>query len=154
MAALATSIQQCGLGQSVPRVGDQNKGIVYGPTQPGSGNAYGAVMFVRSGNLVAYVMGTATQLSSLPDVTTIATAVASRMAQPEPKSESGTLGSRSSSHTVATASLGARQSPRGESEPPEPTLGPFGIADRLNWLNSKKRCRNTRIHVLMSPSGY
>ena len=84
MAALATSIQQCGLGQSVPRVGDQNKGIVYGPTQPGSGNAYGAVMFVRSGNLVAYVMGTATQLSSLPDVTTIATAVASRMAQAQP----------------------------------------------------------------------
>ena len=84
MAALATSIQQCGLGQSVPRVGDQNKGIVYGPTQPGAGNSYGAVMFVRSGNLVAYVMGTATQFSSLPDVTTIATAVASRMAQVQP----------------------------------------------------------------------
>ena len=32
------------------------------------------------------------------------------------------------------ASLGARQSPRGESEPPEPTLGAFGIAVRLNWL--------------------
>ena len=36
------------------------------------------------------------------------------------------------------------QSPRGESEPPEPTFGPLGIAERLNWLVSKKRSRNTR----------
>jgi len=42
------------------------------------------------------------------------------------------------------ASLGARQSPRGDSEPPEPTLGPSGRAERLNWLVCMKRCRNTR----------
>ncbi|MFY9628388.1 MAG: hypothetical protein WAK03_09600, partial [Methylocystis sp.] len=47
--------------------------------------------------------------------------------------------SRSASHALAEESLGARQSPRGESEPPELTLGPFGIAVRLNWLVSKKR---------------
>jgi hypothetical protein len=29
-------------------------------------------------------------------------------------------------------SLGARQSPRGDSEPPELTFGPFGSAERLN----------------------
>jgi hypothetical protein len=81
MTALAASIQQCGLGQSVSRVGDDTKGIVYGPTQPGSGNNYGAVMFVRSGNLVGYVSGIASQYSSLPDVTTIASAMAARMAQ-------------------------------------------------------------------------
>jgi uncharacterized protein (DUF849 family) len=44
----------------------------------------------------------------------------------------GTLQASSSSHAVATASLGARQSPRGESEPPDPTFGPLGMADRLN----------------------
>jgi hypothetical protein len=81
MTALTASIQQCGLGQSVQRVGDDNRGIVYGPTQPGSGNTYGAVMFVRSGNLVGYVSGVASQYSSLPDVTQIATAMAARMAQ-------------------------------------------------------------------------
>jgi hypothetical protein len=55
----------------------------------------------------------------------------------------GTLARNSSSHTVAGESLGARQSLRGESEPPEPTLGPFGIAERLNWLVWKNRSRNT-----------
>ncbi len=45
----------------------------------------------------------------------------------------------SSSHTVAAESLGARQSPRGEREPPEPTFGPLGMAERLNWLIWKKR---------------
>jgi len=40
--------------------------------------------------------------------------------------------SRSASHALADESLGARQSPRGESEPPELTFGPFGIALRLN----------------------
>jgi S1-C subfamily serine protease len=40
-------------------------------------------------------------------------------------------------------SLGARQSPRGESEPPELTLGPLGTAERLNWLVSKKRRTKT-----------
>ena len=44
----------------------------------------------------------------------------------------GTLRRNSSSQIVASESLGARQSPRGESEPPEPTLGPLGSADRLN----------------------
>jgi len=45
----------------------------------------------------------------------------------------------SANHVAALESLGARQSPRGESEPPEPTLGPFGMAERLNWLIWKKR---------------
>jgi len=40
--------------------------------------------------------------------------------------------STSSSQTVASESLGARQSPRGESDPPEPTLGAFGMHERLN----------------------
>ena len=47
---------------------------------------------------------------------------------------SGTFLRNSSSHTVASESLGARQSPRGLSEPPEPTFGPFGRQLRLNWL--------------------
>ena len=51
----------------------------------------------------------------------------------------GTLFSSSSSHTSAVESLGARQSPRGDSEPPEPTLGALGMAERLNWLVWKKR---------------
>src|SRR5687768_16964772 len=54
------------------------------------------------------------------------------------RTQSGTLRRSSSSHSVASPSLGARQSPRGESEPPEPTLGPLGIAERLNWLVLKK----------------
>ena len=41
----------------------------------------------------------------------------------------------SSSHTRAPMSDGARQSPRGDSDPPWDTLGPLGSADRLNWLN-------------------
>ena len=53
----------------------------------------------------------------------------------------GTLARNSSSHTVAGESLGARQSLRGDSEPPEPIFGPFGIAERLNWLVWKKRFR-------------
>jgi len=52
-----------------------------------------------------------------------------------------------SSQGRAVASDGARQSPRGDSAPPEETLGPFGIADRLNWLNSKKRHRKTSSHL-------
>ncbi len=51
----------------------------------------------------------------------------------------GTFCRNSLSHTSASESLGARQSPRGESEPPEPTFGPLGIAERLNWLILKKR---------------
>ena len=49
----------------------------------------------------------------------------------------------SSSQIRADRSEGARQSPRGDSEPPAETFGPLGIAERLNWLNSKKRCANT-----------
>ena len=31
----------------------------------------------------------------------------------------------------------------GDSEPPADTFGPLGIAERLNWLNAKKRRANT-----------
>ena len=55
------------------------------------------------------------------------------------QSLSGTTASSSSSHTVALASEGARQSPRGDNEPPDEIFGPLGNADRLNWLSSKKR---------------
>src|SRR3954471_19589531 len=54
---------------------------------------------------------------------------------PSIHSPSGTCRRSSSSQTAAVASLGARQSPRGESDPPDPTFGPFGIAERLNWLS-------------------
>ena len=52
---------------------------------------------------------------------------------------SGTAASSSSSQTLAVASEGARQSPRGDSDPPDEIFGPLGKADRLNWLSSKKR---------------
>ena len=58
----------------------------------------------------------------------------------------GTLRSSSASQALALPSDGARQSPRGDSDPPALTFGPFGIADRLNWLNAKKRRRNTSSH--------
>src|SRR5207342_2865878 len=57
----------------------------------------------------------------------------------------GTLRSSSANHAAALPSDGARQSPRGDSEPPADTFGPFGIALRLNWLNAKNRRRNTSI---------
>lgn len=41
----------------------------------------------------------------------------------------------SSSQVRADMSDGARQSPRGDSDPPADTLGPLGIADRLNCEN-------------------
>src|SRR6185503_11759322 len=72
---------------------------------------------------------------------------------PAPYSRSGTS-ARLSSHVVALPSAGARQSPRGESDPPEPTLGEFGTALRLYWLVSKKRFRNTPSHFLISRSRY
>ena len=62
--------------------------------------------------------------------------------------------SKSASHTTADPSDGARQSPRGDSEPPDDTFGPFGIADRLNWLKPKKRRTNTANQPLISPSAY
>src|SRR2546423_616290 len=52
---------------------------------------------------------------------------------------SGIFRSSSSSHTAACESEGARQSPRGDSEPPEEIFGPFGSAERLYWLCSNKR---------------
>jgi hypothetical protein len=68
---------------------------------------------------------------------------------PVPDCGQGTLFSSSSIHTSAVESLGARQSPRGDSDPPDPTLGAFGMADRLNWLVWKNRNRNTRSHFLI-----
>jgi hypothetical protein len=44
---------------------------------------------------------------------------------------------------TAFPSDGARQSPRGESEPPADTFGPLGIAERLNWLEAKNLWMNT-----------
>src|SRR6476620_9636090 len=49
-----------------------------------------------------------------------------------------------SSHTRAAASDGIRQSPRGDTLT-EPTFGPSGRHDRLNWL-AKNRRRNTFSH--------
>ena len=62
-------------------------------------------------------------------------------------SMSGTLRRSSSSQRRAFPSDGARQSPRGESEPPEVTFGPFGDAERLNWLVVKKRNRKVSSHL-------
>ena len=56
--------------------------------------------------------------------------------------------------STAVLSLGARQSPRGDSEPPEPTFGALGSAERLNWLVWKKRSRNTSSQCLISASEY
>ena len=63
---------------------------------------------------------------------------------------SGTLAFNSFSHIRALPSDGARQSPRGDSEPPDVTFGPFGDADRLNWLIVKNRKRKTSIQCLMT----
>ncbi len=53
------------------------------------------------------------------------------------------LRSHSSSQIRAEPSEGARQSPLGDRAPPAATFGPFGMADRLNWLKAKNRFRNT-----------
>src|SRR5690606_11922494 len=66
----------------------------------------------------------------------------------------GTFFCSSSSHTSATASDGARQSPRGLSAPPEETFGPLGMALRLNWLNSKKRLRKFSSQCVMVGRSY
>ena len=55
---------------------------------------------------------------------------------PYPELESLSLPDHSS-HVAAWASLGMRQSPRGE-RLTEPTLGPSGMQDRLNWLAKKR----------------
>ena len=68
--------------------------------------------------------------------------------------QSGTWQRSSSSQGSASESAGARQSPRGLSEPPEPTFGPFGRHERLNWLSLKKRNRNTSIHFLIVATSY
>lgn len=47
--------------------------------------------------------------------------------------------SNAASHAAELPSDGARQSPRGESEPPEEIFGPLGMAERLYWLVVKKR---------------
>jgi len=63
---------------------------------------------------------------------------------------SGTLAFSSSSQTRALPSDGARQSPRGDSDPPDEILGPFGKAERLNWLIVKKRNRKILSQCLIS----
>src|SRR6188472_2438536 len=54
----------------------------------------------------------------------------------------GTDAFSSASQTSGLPSEGARQSPRGDSDPPDDILGPLGNAERLNWL-LKKRRRNS-----------
>jgi hypothetical protein len=49
-------------------------------------------------------------------------------------------------------SEGARQSPRGDSDPPADTFGPLGSAERLNWLNAKNRCTKTSSQCRISGS--
>ena len=86
---------------------------------------------------------TKTKTKTMTPAATIATATDRHEAQRRCAGRSCTNRSSSSSQTLAGASDGARQSPRGDSEPPEPTFGPFGTAERLNWL-AKNRSRNTR----------
>src|SRR6185312_8046167 len=70
--------------------------------------------------------------------------------QPFPGSSTGTFAASSASQAAALPSDGARQSPRGLSDPPELIFGPFGTAERLNWLNAKNRFRNTSSHWRIS----
>jgi hypothetical protein len=62
---------------------------------------------------------------------------------------SGTPSLSSWTQTSESTSAGARQSLRGDNEPPDPTFGVFGRHDRLNWLKLKKRYKNTSSHFLM-----
>ena len=72
---------------------------------------------------------------------------ATPLALPDCSAQSaGTFFSMSASHTAALPSDGARQSPRGLNDPPCETFGPFGIADRLNCANPKKRRTKTTSH--------
>jgi hypothetical protein len=52
---------------------------------------------------------------------------------------------------LARASDGARQSPRGDNDPPDEIVGPLGSADRLNWF-AKERTRNSDSQCLISSS--
>src|ERR1700738_3985696 len=63
----------------------------------------------------------------------------------------GTFSASSVSHTSGLPSEGARQSPRGDSEPPDEILGPLGSAGRLNWLG-KSRGRNSASQWRISSS--
>ena len=49
---------------------------------------------------------------------------------------------------------GARQSPRGDRLPPPDTFGPFGMAERLNWLKPKNRRRNSSSQPRMVSRSY
>ncbi len=59
---------------------------------------------------------------------------------------------RASSQARADASDGIRQSPRGD-RLTDPTFGPSGMHDRLNWL-AKKRRRKTASHFSTSAGVY
>src|SRR5690606_22890956 len=67
---------------------------------------------------------------------------------------SGNTESSSASQAFAFPSLGARQSPRGESDPMGDTFGPFGMAERLNWANPKNRFRKSLSHVVIASRSY
>ena len=47
---------------------------------------------------------------------------------------------------------GARQSPRGDNDPPWETFGPFGSAERLNCAKAKKRSQNSSSQRRISAS--
>ena len=61
-----------------------------------------------------------------------------RPRRPADRESSYSRPSNSSSHSAATASLGIRQSPRGD-RVTEPTLGPSGRQERLNcWVKNRR----------------
>src|SRR5690348_17302529 len=61
---------------------------------------------------------------------------------------------RSLSQASAEESEGARQSPRGDRDPPCETLGPLGRAERLNWAKPKKRRQKYSSQCRISPRSY
>lgn len=69
---------------------------------------------------------------NLPGTVRDAAYLAKRIAAGLHGASSGSAASNSASHTAALPSEGARQSPRGDSDPAGETFGPFGIAERLN----------------------
>src|SRR5262249_39101712 len=60
---------------------------------------------------------------------------------------------KAASQASAEASDGDRQSPRGASEPPQPTFGAVGATLRLNWLRMNLS-RNVFSHLRMTGSRY